>query len=72
MLKNENFEIEAHAMGTNIEGNIEEILKIILDINKKFKESNIKRVLTTIKIDYRIDKESKIKNKRRYYDIKNS
>ena len=64
ILKSKNFKFEFHSMGTNVEGEIEEILKTIIEINLKFKELGVKRVVTSIKIDYRMDKLSKIEDKK--------
>lgn len=64
VLTQKGYTMEFHSMGTNIEGEIDEILDTILEINKKFETMGIKRIVTTIKIDYRVDKISRIENKK--------
>ncbi len=63
VLKSRKFIIAPNSMGTVVEGEIEEILETIVEINKKLSSSSIKRVVTTIKIDYRIDKKVSIESK---------
>ncbi len=62
-LKDKQINFEPNSMGTVLEGNIENILQVIVEINKKLAEKGLKRIATSIKIDYRIDKESTIKSK---------
>lgn len=54
---------EITAMGTIIEGDVEKLMEIALLMHKTPFEMGVKRVLTTIKIDERIDKVSSIKSK---------
>ncbi len=63
ILKSSSFKFEFHSMGTVVEGDIKEILDMIMEINKIFEKRGIKRVITSVKIDYRIDKISTIQNK---------
>ena len=63
ILKSSGVNFELNAMGTVVEGDIEKILDIIVKINQKLEEKKIKRIVTSIKIDYRIDKISTRTNK---------
>ena len=64
ILQQKGYTMEFHAMGTNIEGSIDKILDTIMEINKKFETMGVKRIVTTIKIDYRVDKISRIEEKK--------
>ena len=65
IIKEKGFKYEISSMGTIIEGEIEDILNMILEINKEIENMNAKRILTSIKIDYRIDKKSTIAGKKK-------
>ncbi len=63
IIKNKGFKYEISSMGTVVEGEIDDILNMILEINKELEKINAKRIITSIKIDYRIDKKSTIDGK---------
>jgi uncharacterized protein (TIGR00106 family) len=63
ILRKNNLKFEINSMGTVVEGEIPEILNVILEINNLFEELGLSRILTSIKIDYRIDKKSTITGK---------
>ncbi len=70
ILKESNLKHELTAMGTIIEGDLDEVLKWIRKMHEiPFKEG-IKRVVTTIAIDDRRDKELTIKGKIRAVENK--
>jgi uncharacterized protein (TIGR00106 family) len=63
ILETRDFIVEPNSMGTVVEGEIKDILDVILEINKKLSGKELKRIVTTIKIDYRTDKKTTIKSK---------
>lgn len=50
-------------MGTSVEGDLAEIFKLILRIHEAQKKSGVQRILTTIKIDDRFDKNQTMQDK---------
>lgn len=54
---------ELHAMGTNVEGSLEQILQLTRRLHEKLFELGAVRVVTTLKIDERKDKELTLKGK---------
>lgn len=54
---------EVHGMGTIIEGDLKDIFEVILKIHEVPFQAGALRVVTTIKIDDRRDKEASAKNK---------
>lgn len=70
VLKESNLKYELTAMGTIIEGDLDEVLRWVRKMHEiPFKEG-IKRVVTTIAIDDRRDKELTIKGKIRAVENK--
>ena|SRR3989304_5724596 len=65
ILKQENVTYELTAMGTNIEGNLMELIKVALKMHQVPFKKGAKRVLTTIKIDDRRDKVGTLSGKKR-------
>ena len=63
ILKSSGLNFELNSMGTIVEGDIKKILDIIIKINQKLEDKKLKRIITSIKIDYRIDKKSTLKGK---------
>jgi uncharacterized protein (TIGR00106 family) len=55
---------EVTSMGTEVEGNVEELLNLAAHMHRAPFSKGVQRVVTTIKIDERRDKESKITGKR--------
>ena len=47
---------ELHSMGTNVEGNIEDIAAVVKKCHERLKEMGCDRISTNIKIDERFDK----------------
>jgi len=54
---------EVHGMGTIIEGDLKDIFEVILKMHEVPFQAGALRVVTTIKIDDRRDKEASAKNK---------
>lgn len=63
IIKRSGLSYEVTAMGTIIEGDIEQLLELALLVHKVPFEMGAKRVLTNIKIDDRIDKKATIDSK---------
>lgn len=63
ILKNSKLKYEITSMGCNIEGGYDEIMKVIKQMHEKMFQMDVKRVLTTIKIDDRRDKIGSIEEK---------
>jgi uncharacterized protein (TIGR00106 family) len=55
---------EVTSMGTEVEGDVEELLKLAAQMHQVPFAKGAQRVVTTIKIDERRDKELKIRGKR--------
>lgn len=51
------------AMGTNIEGTLEEILSLVKEVHQSALAQGVKRLLTTVKIDDRTDKSLTLEGK---------
>ena len=58
-----NIKYELTSMGTIIEGDLKDILRIVRDMHEATFGEGIMRVVTTIKIDDRRDKTSSMKSK---------
>jgi len=56
ILKEEKVKYELTSMGTNIEGNLKDLLRIALKMHHTPFKKGARRVLTTLKIDDRRDK----------------
>ena len=54
---------ELHAMGTSMEGELEDILRVAGEIHSIPFESGIPRVYTVLKIDQRTDKDQTLESK---------
>lgn len=63
ILKESGLAYETHSMGTNIEGDISELLAIAAKMHQAVYSNEIKRVVTSIKIDERRDKKVKLGDK---------
>ena len=63
VLKKSGLNYQITSMGTIIEGNLNEILNVVRDMHEEVFKSSILRVVTTIKIDERRDKEASIQSK---------
>lgn len=63
IIKRSGLSYEVTAMGTIVEGEVEKLLELALLMHKVPFEMGVKRVLTNIKIDDRIDKKSSIVSK---------
>jgi len=64
ILKQEKVRYELTAMGTNIEGNLKDLLRIALKMHQAPFKKGAPRVLTTIKIDDRKDKKGTLTGKK--------
>ena len=56
---------ELTSMGTHVEGDLETLLKLAAQVHSEAFQHGIQRVVTTIKIDDRRDKDLRIDGKRR-------
>ena len=64
LLKAGDFILETHASGTNIEGELSEILRTIEEIHVALHEQGCVRLLSYIKIETRTDKEPTLAGKK--------
>ncbi len=65
ILKEHKVPYELTAMGTNIEGNLQDLIKLVLRMHQVPFKKGAKRVVTTIKIDDRRDKTGTLAGKKR-------
>jgi uncharacterized protein (TIGR00106 family) len=65
ILKKEKVRYELSSMGTNIEGNLRDLLRIALKMHQIPFQRGALRVLTTLKIDDRRDKKGTLEGKKR-------
>jgi uncharacterized protein (TIGR00106 family) len=65
VLKKEKIRYELTAMGTNIEGNLKDLIKVALKMHQVPFKKGAPRVLTTLKIDDRRDKEVTLSGKKK-------
>ena len=65
ILKQEKVRYELTAMGTNIEGELKDLLRIALKMHQAPFKKGAPRVLTTIKIDDRKDKKGTLTGKKK-------
>jgi uncharacterized protein (TIGR00106 family) len=64
ILKEEKVHYELTAMGTNVEGNLKKLIKIVLRMHEVPFKKGAPRVLTTLKIDDRRDKKGTLSGKK--------
>jgi len=65
ILKKAKVRYELSSMGTNIEGNLKDLLKIASEMHQTPFKKGALRVLTTLKIDDRRDKKGTLEGKKR-------
>jgi uncharacterized protein (TIGR00106 family) len=65
ILKKERIRYELTSMGTNIEGNLKDLVRIAVKMHNAPFRKGVFRVLTTIKIDDRRDKKGTILGKKK-------
>lgn len=65
VLKKERMSFEITAMGTNVEGTLGRLIAVALKMHQVPFKKGAKRVVTTIKIDDRRDKEVTIRGKKK-------
>ena len=70
VLREEKVTYELSAMGTNIEGNLKDLIRIALKMHEVPFERGARRVLTTLKIDDRRDKKGTLKGKKQAVEKK--
>ncbi|MCD6521911.1 MTH1187 family thiamine-binding protein [Candidatus Calescamantes bacterium] len=63
VLKRKGVKFEITSMGTIVEGEISELLKLVEEMHRAVLESDVVRVVTTVKIDERKDKPLTIEGK---------
>lgn len=64
ILKKEGVHYELTAMGTNIEGNLKDLIRVALKMHQAPFRKGARRVLTTLKIDDRRDKRGTLVGKK--------
>jgi uncharacterized protein (TIGR00106 family) len=64
MLKKHDFILETHASGTNIEGNMAEILDTVGQIHEALHSEGCIRLVSYLKLETRVDKEPTLAGKR--------
>ena len=65
ILKKEKVRYELSSMGTNVEGDLNDLFKIALKMHLIPFKKGVQRVLTTLKIDDRRDKKGTLEGKKR-------
>ena len=65
ILKEEKVRYELTAMGTNIEGNLKDLIKVVLKMHEVPFKKGAPRVLTTLRIDDRRDKKGTLSAKKK-------
>jgi uncharacterized protein (TIGR00106 family) len=65
ILKKKKVHHELTSMGTNIEGDLKDLMKIALQMHETPFKKGARRVLTTLKIDDRRDKKGTLSGKKR-------
>jgi len=65
ILKGEKVDYELTAMGTNIEGNLKDLIRVALKMHEVPFQKGVSRVVTTLKIDDRRDKKGTISGKKK-------
>jgi len=69
-LKKERVRYELTSMGTNIEGNLKDLIPIALKMHEAPFKKGVLRVLTTLKIDDRRDKKGTLSGKKKSVESK--
>ena len=64
MLKGQDFILESHASGTNIEGELSDILAVVEQIHETMHEEGSVRLLSYLKLETRTDKIPTLEGKR--------
>ncbi|MCA1804899.1 MAG: MTH1187 family thiamine-binding protein [Xanthomonadaceae bacterium] len=64
MLKMHDFLIETHASGTNIEGELDDILAAVARVHETLHESGTIRLVSYLKLETRTDKQPTLAGKR--------
>jgi uncharacterized protein (TIGR00106 family) len=65
VLKEEKARYELSAMGTNVEGNLKDLMRIAMKMHEVPFKNGAPRVLTTLKIDDRRDKKGTLSGKKK-------
>jgi uncharacterized protein (TIGR00106 family) len=63
VIRSSGLEVQLHAYGTNVEGNLETILSTVQRIHETLHAEGTPRLSTTIKIGTRTDKEASLEGK---------
>lgn len=64
LLQGRDFIIETHASGTNIEGEMDDVLEVIENIHETLHEEGCVRLITFLKLETRTDKEPTLAGKK--------
>lgn len=63
LIRTSGLEVQLHAYGTNVEGELSSILSVIEKIHETLHSEGVKRLSTSIKLGTRTDKEPSLKDK---------
>ncbi len=63
ILEEKGIEYELTSMGTILEGDLEEVLEVVREMHESVFDDEIQRVVTTVRIDDRKDKDLRIEGK---------
>ena len=64
MLRQHDFIVETHASGTDVEGELAEILAAVKEIHEALHKEGSTRLVSYLKLETRTDKESTLTDKR--------
>lgn len=64
LLESHDFIVETHASGTNIEGDLAEVLAVVSEIHETLHREGCVRLLSYLKLETRTDKEPTLSGKR--------
>ncbi|MBL6991119.1 MAG: MTH1187 family thiamine-binding protein [Bacteriovoracaceae bacterium] len=62
-LRQTGLKLEEHSMGTNLEGEWDEVMSAVKSCNELLVDEGVKRISTSLKLSLRLDKEESMKAK---------
>ncbi len=62
-LRSSNLKLMEHSMGTNIEGDWDEVMKVVKECNQLLIKEKVPRISTSLKISVRADREESMEKK---------
>lgn len=63
LFKTTNVKFQLHAEGTNLEGEMDEVLNLVKQCHELVHDMNVPRIVTTLKISTRLDKKQTMKDR---------